>query len=263
MYGFFSSASAIKAAIRMTGVLCPPQSRVTRQVFGDEPRRASPLFVDGHHGALAVDPRHGRVDDRAALVDDPVEPQAVLPEILQRQGRTVAADLLVVGGEQIHVDGEDEARLQQLLDGGELREQRRLGVHRAAAPEFAVLAIAAEGRLLPLPCGVHHIVVGHHHDIPGGVRTCQLVQVGVVAQYGQLRPCRHQGEQLRDDLPQLQELRRLEAVLFGYRPTADHLRQTRCVAEVSRLQRGVQVVCHCAWPPFSLPAITASTSLSR
>ena len=51
MYGFFSSASAIKAAIRMTGVLCPPlQSRVTRQVFGDEPRRASPLFVDGHHG---------------------------------------------------------------------------------------------------------------------------------------------------------------------------------------------------------------------
>lgn len=35
----------------MTGVLCPPQSRVTRQVFGDEPRRASPLFVDGHHGA--------------------------------------------------------------------------------------------------------------------------------------------------------------------------------------------------------------------
>lgn len=215
MYGFFSSASAIKAAIRMTGVLCPPlQSRVTRQVFGDEPRRASPLFVDGHHGALAVDPRHGRVDDRAALVDDPVEPQAVLPEILQRQGRTVAADLLVAGGEQVHVDGEDETRLQQLLYGGKLREQRRLGVHRAASPEPAILAIAAEGRLLPLPCGVHHIVVGHHHDIPGGIRTRQLVQVGVVAQYGQLRPFRRQGEQLRNDLPQLQELRRLEAVLL-------------------------------------------------
>ena len=89
-------------------------------VFGARPvwlvallRRAleqvAALFMHGEHRALAGDTWHRRSDDRAALVEDQLEFNALFFKILQRQRDAVAADLLIVGGGEPQVAGRLEA----------------------------------------------------------------------------------------------------------------------------------------------------------
>ena len=145
------------------------KSRVALLRLGDELSGAAALFVHGDHGALFVDARHRRGNDRAALVADPVKADAVLDEIVVREQRTVAAVLLVVGGEQVDVHREFEALEQQLLERGKLRKQRRLGVDRAASPELSVADDAGEGRFLPASGRFHDVVVRHEQHVPAWV----------------------------------------------------------------------------------------------
>ena len=218
--------------------------------------------MDCHHGALFVDAGHGRVDDGAALVNDPVKAQPLLFEIVQRQQCPVAAGLLVVGGKQVHVHGEHKAFCQQFLNGAKLRKQGSLGVHSASAPELAVPDDTGKGLFLPAAGCLHHIVVGHHHDIAALVGAPPFVQVGVITQNGKLCLFAQQGKEGLNHGPELEKLFRLKAVFFGNSPAPDHFRQTLGVVQVSFFQREIHGFCH-GCPPFLLLALmVASTSAS-
>ena len=92
------------------------KSRMTLSDLRNELRRASALLVNGDHGALFAYSGHGRVDHRAALVDYPLKGDVVVLKVVVRDKSAVAAVLLVVGGEDIHVYGQLEAFRDKLLD---------------------------------------------------------------------------------------------------------------------------------------------------
>ena len=216
--------------------------RVPLLRFGDELSGAAALFVHGDHGALFVDARHRRGNDRAALVADPVKADAVPDEIVVREQRTVTAVLLVVGGEQVDVHREFEALEQQLLERGKLRKQRRLGVDRAAPPELSAADDAGEGRFLPAAGRFHDVVVRHEQHVPARVFSRELIQVGVLTEDRALCLFGHEREERPDHAAQLQKFFGLKAFLVGHRLAADHLGKALAVIQVSFVHSS-HVVC--------------------
>ena len=193
------------------------------------PRRAleqvAALFMHGEHRALAGDTWHRRSDDRAALVEDQLEFNALFFKILQRQRDAVAADLLIVGGGEPQVAGRLEALPQQLLKSRKFREQRRFRIHCAAAPELTVRDLRGKWRVLPLPRARDHVVVGHHHHIAALVFAGQLVDPAVVAERHKLRLFMEERKQFPHGVAQFFKFRIVKAFAAGNRFAADHLGQ--------------------------------------
>ena len=113
--------------------------------------------------------RQHAVEHQQAFVEHPVEAHAArLEQLGDRQRAAQAADLLVVAHHEIDRLLGLEAAADQQLDGFHLREQVALVVERAAAPDEAVLDLAAEGVDRPGLLGArrdrHHVLVRHQRD---------------------------------------------------------------------------------------------------
>lgn len=135
------------------------------------------------------------------LVQDGSKADALGLEILHRQHHAVAADLLIVGGADVQIHPIKAVFLpQQLLAGLQLGEEGGLGVHSTPAEEGAVLLHSAEGVRFPALSPLHHIVVGHEHNIFRGIPPPDHIDEAAAAEGQPLRPGRQQGEALRQHL---------------------------------------------------------------
>ena len=90
--------------------------------------------------------------------------------------------LLLAFDDDLHVDGERTRRLQPAVDGGDVDEDARLVVGRAAAPEAAVLLGRLERLRLPLllvACGLDVVVrVEEERGAAGGLQPL-AVRIGM------------------------------------------------------------------------------------
>ena len=130
------------------------------------PVQMAALFMDRHHGAFRRDPRNLPAHDRAALIQDRIEPDSLLPEVLRRQNHTVSAGFFIIGRADVQIHAREIISLrQQLLRCLKLGKEGRFGIDGSPAVEEVPLQLRPERIGLPPVAAVHHIMVGHEHHV--------------------------------------------------------------------------------------------------
>lgn len=146
------------------GVLERGRGRMAALGARGDARVEDALLGHAHDGELPLHAKRRVVDDRAALVQHHIRHAPALLQQLHEVRRGVAAVLLGVRREQVHVARRHVAFRQQVL--GRLQKARpdALRVHRAARVDGAVGDLGREGAVRPLgSVRAHHVVVRHEH----------------------------------------------------------------------------------------------------
>lgn len=189
------------------------------------------LFMDGNHSTFGLHTGNHAGGDGAAFVKNRFKTDALLPEIGRSQNHSIATDLFVVGGAYVQVDAFQVIPFpQQLLAGLKLGKQGRFGIDGSPAIEGAILFRGAERIGIPALASVHHIMMGHQHDVLPGVFPAEHIDKAAAAKAEPFRLFRQNRKAFLQNGVKAIKFQLIGSVFGEYGFAVHHLFQCVCIA---------------------------------